>query len=198
MSAMRCSHFAARWRISPSRAWSRETCRDAPSSAARCASTRSATAERTIAIEADADERRRLAGRFGLVGIDRLEARFAVRREGDAIVATGTVSADVTQSCSVTAEPLSTTVEEAVSLRFVEEFAEADDVELSEDALDTLPIEGGAIDVGEAAAETMALALDPFPRGPGAQQALRAAGVVGEEDVGPFAALSALKGKLGA
>ena len=29
-----------------------------------------------------------------------------------------------------------------------------------------MPFDGGAIDLGEAAAETMALALDPFPRGP--------------------------------
>ena len=58
------------------------------------------------------------------------------------------------------------------------------------------PYDGGAIDLGEAAAETMALALDPFPRGPGAEAALKAAGVISEEEAGPFGALAGLKDKL--
>ena len=53
-----------------------------------------------------------------------------------------------------------------------------------------------SIDIGEAAAETLALALDPYPRAPDAGEALKAAGVKGEEEAGPFAALAALKGKL--
>lgn len=154
-------------------------------------------AERTIEIEADADERRRLAARFVLIAIDALTARFAVHRDAGGVVAIGTVAADVTQACSVTGDPLGATVEEAVSLRFVEEIAADEEVELSDDALDTLPIEDGAIDLGEAAAETMALALDPFPRAPGAEEALRAAGVVGDGEAGPFGALAGLKAKLG-
>ncbi len=154
-------------------------------------------ADRTIEIEADADERRRLAARFALVAIDTLTARFAVRRDERGILAVGTVAADVVQACSVTGDPLAATVDEAVSLRFVEEIAADEEIELSDDALDTLPIEDGAIDLGEAAAETMALALDPFPRAPGAEEALRAAGVVGEGEAGPFGALAGLKAKLG-
>ena len=42
----------------------------------------------------------------------------------------------------------------------------------------------------------MALALDPFPRAPGAEEALRAAGVIGEGEAGPFGALAGLKAKL--
>jgi len=42
-------------------------------------------------------------------------------------------------------------------------------------------------------ADTLALALDPFPRGPNADVALKAAGVLSEEQAGPFAALAALK-----
>jgi len=37
--------------------------------------------------------------------------------------------------------------------------------------------DGASIDVGEAVAETLLLNLDPYPRAPGAEQALRAAGV---------------------
>ncbi len=55
------------------------------------------------------------------------------------------------------------------------------------------------IDVGEAVAETLALNLDPWPRAPDAEAALRAAGVKreGEEERGPFAALAGLKDKSG-
>ncbi|MBN9990995.1 hypothetical protein JND45_16805, partial [Listeria monocytogenes] len=62
--------------------------------------------------------------------------------------------------------------------------------------LDTMPYDGAAIDLGEAAAETMALALDPFPRGPNAAAALRAAGVISEEEAKPAGALAGLKGLL--
>ena len=87
-------------------------------------------------------------------------------------------------------------VDEAVALRFVEDDAAGEEVELSADALDTMPIEGGGIDLGEAAAETMALALDPFPRSPAAATALREAGVLAEDEAGAFASLAGLKAKL--
>jgi uncharacterized protein YutE (UPF0331/DUF86 family) len=60
-----------------------------------------------------------------------------------------------------------------------------------------IPYDGGAmIDLGEVAAETMALALDPFPRGPDAESALKAAGVISEEEAKPLGALAGLKDKL--
>ncbi|MFW2850885.1 YceD family protein [Sphingomonas sp. TX0543] len=152
---------------------------------------------RTVSITADAEERRRLAGRFGLLSIERLDATFAVRRDAAAIHAEGRVTADVTQACSVTGDPLPASVDEAVALRFVQPSESGEEVELGEDALDTIEIEGGAIDLGEAAAETLVLALDPFPRGPRAAEFLREAGVVSEDQAGPFSALAALKGKLG-
>lgn len=152
---------------------------------------------RTIRISADADERRRLAGRFGLLSIERLDATFALHRDAAAIHAEGRVTADVTQACSVTGDPLPASVDEAVALRFVQPGESVEEIELGEDALDTIEIEGGAVDLGEAAAETLALALEPFPRGPRAADALREAGVATEDQAGPFSALAALKGKLG-
>jgi hypothetical protein len=56
-----------------------------------------------------------------------------------------------------------------------------------------VPIEGGSIDLGEAVAETMALALDPYPRAPGAEAALRAAGVLTEDEARPAGKLAGLK-----
>ncbi|WEK44628.1 MAG: DUF177 domain-containing protein [Candidatus Sphingomonas colombiensis] len=153
---------------------------------------------RIVKIAADADERRRLAGRFGLIAIDELAATFTIHHDATGIRADGRVTATVTQPCAVTGDPLPATVDEKVALRFVAAGdAAEEEVELGEDALDTIEIEGGAIDLGEAAAETMMLALDPFPRGPRAAEMLREAGVVGEDQTGPFSALASLKDKLG-
>ena len=151
---------------------------------------------RAIEIAATADERRRLAARFGLLSIDRLEASFAIRRDAGGILAEGRVGADVVQPCSVTGDALPARVDERVTLRFVEPALTEEEIELGDDALDTIDIEGGAIDLGEAAAETMALALDPFPRGPGAAAALKAAGVTDETSVGAFSRLAALRDRL--
>lgn len=152
--------------------------------------------ERSVTIAADAGERAALAARFGLVSVERLEARFAIRREAAGIAARGHVAAAVVQACAVTGDPLPATVEEDVALRFVEPAAGDDEVELGGDALDTIELTGGGVDLGEAAAETMALALDPFPRGPGAAAALRDAGVLSEDEAGPFGGLAGLKAAL--
>ena len=45
-------------------------------------------------------------------------------------------------------------------------------------------------------AQSFALALEPFPRSPNADAALKAAGVKAEGEAGPFSALAALKEKL--
>ncbi|WP_426258338.1 YceD family protein [Sphingomonas sp. DC1600-2] len=153
---------------------------------------------RSVSITADATERAALAERFGLLAVDRLEATFRVQRDAAGVVARGEVRASVVQACSVTEEPLPVTVSEDVALRFVteQEAAAEEEIELDLDALDTMPYDGAAIDLGEAAAETMALALDPFPRGPNAAAALRAAGVISEDDAKPAGALAGLKSLL--
>ena len=151
---------------------------------------------RDVVVTADDRERSALARRFDLVSIERLAARWTLRRDDAGVLATGHVTAAVTQACAASGVPLAVAVDEAVELRFVEELAAAEEEELAPDALDTLPIEGGVIDLGEAAAETMALALDPFARSPDADAALAEAGVIDAAPAGPFGALADLKRKL--
>lgn len=153
--------------------------------------------ERSVRIEADEHERVALARRFDLKSVDTLEAEFRLRRDAAGITAHGHVRGAVVQACVVTDEPIPVTIDEPVALRFVLDDAAGDDeVELSEDALDTMPYDGAAVDLGEAAAETMALALNPYPRGPNAAAALRAAGVISEEEARPLGAFAGLKDKL--
>jgi len=153
---------------------------------------------RTIDIDADAQERAALAKRFDLIGIEKLTGKFTIRRDAAGIVAEGRVQAEVTQACSITGDPLPATVDEPVALRFVaEEDSGQDEIELGDSDIDVIPYDGGTIDLGEVAAETMALALDPFPRGPNAEVVLKEAGVLSEEQAGPFGALAGLKDRLG-
>lgn len=151
--------------------------------------------DRAVAITATEAERTALAQRFGLVSIESLEAAFEVRAEPAGVIAHGTVSASVVQACSVTGESLPVSVREEIAVRFVEEAAvDVEEIELAEDALDTMFFTGGGVDLGEAAAETVALALDPFPRGPNAARALKAAGVIAEDEVAQATPASALAG----
>lgn len=153
---------------------------------------------RVVRIEADAGERAALARRFGLVDIERLSGDFTLRRDAAGIVADGRVEAALTQACSITGDPLPARVDESVALRFVpDDEAGQEEIELGDGDIDVIAYGGGAIDLGEVAAETMALALDPFPRGPNAEATLRESGVLSEEEAGPFGALAALKDKLG-
>ncbi len=152
--------------------------------------------EREVRIAADADERKALAARFGVIAVERLEAVLTVRRQAAGIAVRGRVTGALVQACSATGVPLDATIDEPVALLFVERLDEQEEVELDSGALDTVEIEGGAVDLGEAAAETMALALDPFPRSPDAEETLRAAGVVSEDDHRPLGALHDLKALL--
>ena len=155
---------------------------------------------RSIAIEADEGERAALAARFGLLSLASLTAEAELRREGDVIIAEGRLRATAEQACVASGAPVPASVDEPFSLRFVPEgdIEEGTEIELDAEDWDTIDYSGGAIDLGEAAAETLALSLDPFPRAADADAVLREAGVLSEDEVvtGPFAALQGLKDKL--
>ena len=157
------------------------------------------SAPREMSIGANEAERAALASRFGLLEIERLSAEAAVTRNGDHVVATGTLSAKVAQSCVATGEPVEETVDEEFRIEFRPQPAgtsDADEIELGEGELDVVFYDGSSIDVGEAVAETLSLSLQPFPRAPNAEEALREAGVQNEGEAGAFGALAALRDKL--
>lgn len=158
------------------------------------------TEPRAITIDADEAERSALALRFDLVALERLEASAECTRDGNKVDVAGSLSAALVQSCVASGEPVPARINETFRLRFVPApslESDAEEIELSEDDCDIIGYSGGAVDLGEAVAETLALALDPFPRSPQADEALRSAGVLSEEDAGPFAVLKGLKEKLG-
>ena len=159
--------------------------------------------ETVIDIEADADERAALARRFGLLALDSLTAKVGLTSvDGGLVRVHGTLAAKVTQACVVTVEPVMTRVEGSFERLYgagaPEEaggpITDADAEESPE------PFTHGAVDVGEAVAEQLALELDPFPRAPGAafdgfSNGSKSVGDDDTGDAGPFAVLARLKEK---
>jgi uncharacterized metal-binding protein YceD (DUF177 family) len=89
-------------------------------------------------------------------------------------------------------------IDESLSFRFVPETSghtPDEEIELGADDCDVVFYDGGTIDLGGAIADTLALALDPYPRSAGADAALKEAGVMTEEQASPFAVLARLKDK---
>jgi uncharacterized metal-binding protein YceD (DUF177 family) len=149
-------------------------------------------------INATDDECAALARRFGWIRIDSLTATANLLARAGGVDALGTLNAAIERACVASGDPVHETVEEAFAIHFVHEQPDAADVgeiELDEDELDIVEFDGAAIDIGEAVAQTLALSVDPFPRSPGAQAQLRAAGVLAEGDVGN-AVFAGLKGLL--
>ena len=118
-----------------------------------------------VRVEANEAARAALAARFGLAALDRLEADLEVARAGQVAVVTGRFVADVVQSCIVSGEPLPAHVEDEIALRFEPHSATpGQDLELEADALDVMPLDGDSVDLAEAVAQSLLLALDPYPR----------------------------------
>ncbi len=178
-----------------------------------------------VEIAAKPAERAALAARFDLSSLDSLTADLGLRRAGSGLVRVeGRLLAQGAQVCVVSLEPVPFALDLPVSLTFAstpqldgggEILVEVEGDDPPE------PIEQGAIDLGEAMAQTLSVALDPFPRlaeavltrsefGPGAAvggtDGRTVGGTIGgqaeqgqerQTAVSPFAALEGLRGRRG-
>jgi uncharacterized metal-binding protein YceD (DUF177 family) len=104
----------------------------------------------------------------------------------------------VVQTCVVTLEPVTTRVDQAVRRRFLPHAA-ARAAELVVDPEEDDEVEplGERIDLGLVAVEALALALPAYPRKEGAVLGPVATDEIAEDEPKPFAALAALRGKMG-
>lgn len=149
-----------------------------------------------VVIEASPEERAALALRFGLGAVEALRAEVSLEQRPRAIRATGRLRAAIQQPCAISGEDFPVTIDEPIDLRFVEAgqlpATEADEIELEADDCDEIEFSGEMFDLGEAVAQTLGLAIDPYAEGPNADAARRAAGIVQEgEQLGPLADLLA-------
>ncbi|MDB5456924.1 MAG: DNA-binding protein [Caulobacter sp.] len=147
-------------------------------------------------LEPDAEDRKAIARAIGLVSLESLRAEVFVSSWMDGAEVSGLLRARVVQVCSATADEFEEPIETRFSVRVIpadsEHAPQEEGGELgvdldSDDPPDVL--EGQTIDVSAYVVEHLALALDPFPRKPGAVFEAPQPTV----DLSPFAALKALK-----
>lgn len=140
-----------------------------------------------LTIEASPAECSALAIRMNLPAISAMSCEFHLLRESrDIVQARGVLRARVTQTCVISLDDFEAPLQEIFQIRFVPSGEESDDIDPESD--DEVPFEGNQIDLGEAAAEQLGLALDPYPRMPGVEMPE----VEHEADPHPFAALRRL------
>ncbi len=153
---------------------------------------------RAVELDADAEARARIARRLGLAELGQFVVTAEVRAIAGGIAAKGTVRARLVQHCAATDLPVPAKLTESFDLRYLRDIdapsEDEEEVEISSEECDILPLEGDRFDLGEAAVQTLSLALDPFPRHPDADRILAEKGVLSEEAAGPFAMLAKLRG----
>ncbi len=119
-------------------------------------------------LEASPAECAALANRFGILGVESFCAALRLTPEPDGSVRVdGRLTARLTQECVVTLEPVPQEVAETVALRLLPPGREPEDGPEDPDEVESAP--DGSVDLGEVLAEQLALALDPYPRAPGAE-----------------------------
>lgn len=139
-------------------------------------------------VTASAEECAAMARRLGVPEVAKLSCAFRLRPDlAGVLLAEGRLQVRLTQICVVSLDPFAVRLDERFRLRFVPEGRE--DPEPDPESDDEIPYAGVSIDLGEAAAEQLALVLEPYPRKPGA--ALPAD--LADEAAGPFAALARLR-----
>lgn len=133
----------------------------------------------TVRLAADERECKALAELWQVLAVDELSAEIQIARwKKDGVRLRGHVKAQLQQACVVTLEPVKSAIEEDFEQIFVPEGSKLARLMTGENAemvLDPegpdLPetFEGDTIDAGDAVAEIVALAIDPYPRSPNAE-----------------------------
>lgn len=122
-----------------------------------------------VKIEADEASRARMVEAFDLRALPRLSAMFTITGTARRLKVKGEVRADIRQTCVVTLEDFDSQVHEQIDMTFSEDVPKEGAAAQNEDdgfslREDPEPILNDRIDLGEIAAEYLALAIDPWPR----------------------------------
>ncbi len=129
-----------------------------------------------------------LAIRFHFIDVKSLSAELSIKKSGrDSWDIAGQLRGHVVQACGVTGVPLSETVDFLIEERYVRIADNLNEVEVHADEAE--PLENGAINIGEMLAQSLAVAVTPWPRAVEAPETFTS----GEElPDHPFAGLAAL------
>jgi len=141
-------------------------------------------------LEPDAEARAAIARVLDLQAVDAFVCDVTIAPSPGGFRLDGHLSVRAVQTCGLTLEPLPVEIERDFSLRIVEAVeSDGDEIVIDPDAEhDPDLAEDGRVDLGQYAVEQLSLALDPFPRKPGAEF------VQPEEpaEISPFAVLRQL------
>lgn len=156
---------------------------------------------RDVDVSPTAEERAAIAAQLGVTSVDAIAVHLHAVRFRGGIRVTGRLTGVVTQPSVVTLEPMSQEISEPVDRIFLpggeKEFAARANAEIFVDLEgDDVPdhFEGNEADLSDLIVETLALAVDLYPREAGAS--LDEAGLKPDLDnVSPFAVLQSLKPK---
>ncbi|MBE7218139.1 MAG: DUF177 domain-containing protein [Caulobacteraceae bacterium] len=148
-----------------------------------------------LALEAEPAARARIAAAYGLEGLESFAGEMALSSWLDGLRMRGRWRARVTYLCGLTMEPFPDDLEGEIDLHMLPEGsrnAPAPDAEPPSDPDAPEPPElyaGEVVDVGDLLCQHLAVAIDPYPRKPGAEFTPPAE----TAEPSPFAALAALK-----
>jgi uncharacterized metal-binding protein YceD (DUF177 family) len=142
-------------------------------------------------IEATAEEREKLCRRFDLLSLERLTAAVDLSRQsGEVIRLEASFEAEFVQSCVLTLEPVPDAISDRFSLVFGPPEGEPQEIALGRDDAAFEPLAGDAIDIGEAVAQELSLAL---PVSPHLLDASNDIGLGELSSKSPFASLARLR-----
>jgi len=151
-----------------------------------------------VSVAATEAERSAIVKELGLLSCEAVEVDYTIRTLGmSRCRLIGHLRARLTQVCVATLEPLPQSIEEEFEVEFWPAGSLPETVDTEVEALsvpDVEPVEQGTVRVGRVVFETLAAALDPYPRKSGAS--LEWQDPESGEDTGtpgPFEALKKLK-----
>ena len=121
-----------------------------------------------VTVEATEAECAAIAQRLILPSVAAVRCQWQLRpAHAGSLEAEGSLRARLRQVCVVSLDEFETEIIEEFAVRFVPSGAEDEPTD-DPDEPDEIPFEAGTLDLGEATVEQLALALDPYPRKPGA------------------------------
>ena len=138
-------------------------------------------------LKAEQEECGRIAQRLGVVAVRDLEGEVHIRATKTIIDISGSLRAELTRECVSSLEEMDEAVADSFELQFFRSEQALEAIEDEEEAEFAEVHEGDTFDLGELLVQQLSLAMDPFPRKPGATSLAAEFGA--DKAVSPFAGL---------
>ena len=145
------------------------------------------SAGKRFQLKAGEDECERIAQRLGVIAVRECEGEIHVRSTKSVINVSGSLQALLMRECVSSLEEMDEAVADSFELQFFRSEQALEAIEDEEEAEFAEVHEGDTFDLGELLVQQLSLAMDPFPRKPGATSLAAEFGA--DKAVSPFAGL---------